>query len=59
MKYTFELDFLDERHVGAEVVDEGQHICIYTDKMHINVQSAYQLLQWLRSVMPDSDKEAK
>jgi len=48
------IDFpkLDERHVGAETVDECDYICIYTDKMHIDVRSARQLRDWLNAVIP-------
>lgn len=53
MSYLFlSLPKLDERHVGAEVVDDGKHICIYTDKMHIDVASARQLRDWLNLVIP-------
>ena len=54
MKQTFIIvEKLDERHVGAEIVDEGQHICIYTDRMHIDVASARQLRDWLNLVIPN------
>lgn len=52
MKFA-DIPKLDERHVGAETVDELTHICIYTDKMHIDLKSARRLRDWLNAVIPE------